>query len=345
LGKATLFTQLVERARAAGKVLQVYNVGKRMCEERGVDEQEILKLPLPELGAIRRGVFKEIISDVGGRENSLIETHATFRWENALFPAFDYNQFRQLAPDAFATLIDDVDSVWVRLKEAKPGAEYTLKDLMVWREEEMIVTETVAGVLERPHYIIPRRDALDLLYSLIFEPNKRRAYMSFPMSLIRDMPELIRDVEQFKETMKKQFIAFDPAAIGEKRLHYELQQVLDSMGVARSIEIEILNKSHRVDVRQLLDLIPDIDGQIVYRDFKLIDQSQMIVAYIPVVFDSPYPASGVERELEYAHNTAKDAFVICQRGDKLSPFVTKRASRVFATFEQALAYFKSKKWV
>ena len=37
----------------------------------------------------------------------------------------------------------------------------------------------------------------------------------------------------------------------------------------------------RVSVKQVLDIAGDIDGQIYARDFKLIDQSDMIVSLIP----------------------------------------------------------------
>ena len=37
----------------------------------------------------------------------------------------------------------------------------------------------------------------------------------------------------------------------------------------------------RIPVREILDIAGDIDGQIYMRDFKLIDQSDMIVSLVP----------------------------------------------------------------
>ena len=52
----------------------------------------------------------------------------------------------------------------------------------------------------------------------------------------------------------------------------------------------------RVRVREVLDIAGDIDGQIYMRDFKLIDQSDMIVSLIPELPGGvPGLSSGVER--------------------------------------------------
>ncbi len=69
-------------------------------------------------------------------------------------------------------------------------------------------------------------------------------------------------------------------------------------------------------VADLLQIVPDIDGQIYARDFMLVRQSDMIVSYIPELpgpagtIGKPGLSSGVERELQHAHEHAKDVYVI-----------------------------------
>jgi adenylate kinase len=95
-----------------------------------------------------------------------------------------------------------------------------------------------------------------------------------------------------------------------------------------------------METSQLLDIIADIDGQIYARDFKLIDQADMIISLIPELSGGkPALSSGVERELQHAHEATKEVFVIWRPSANPSPFVTETATRVFRTAEEATKYF------
>ena len=95
-----------------------------------------------------------------------------------------------------------------------------------------------------------------------------------------------------------------------------------------------------METSQLVDIIADIDGQIYARDFKLIDQADMILSLIPQLSDGrPGLSSGVERELQHAHEATKDVFVIWRPKAEPSPFITETATRVFRTMEEAVNYF------
>jgi adenylate kinase len=98
-----------------------------------------------------------------------------------------------------------------------------------------------------------------------------------------------------------------------------------------------------VPVRQVLDIAGDIDGQIYMRDFKLIDQSDMIVSYIPELPGGiPALSSGVERELQHAFEHTKEVYVVWKPARTPSPFITETATRIFKTVEEALGYFGEK---
>ena len=67
----------------------------------------------------------------------------------------------------------------------------------------------------------------------------------------------------------------------------------------------------RVSVREILDIAGDIDGQIYMRDFRLIDQSDMIVSLVPELPGGvPGLSSGVERELQHAWEHTKEVYVV-----------------------------------
>jgi len=66
----------------------------------------------------------------------------------------------------------------------------------------------------------------------------------------------------------------------------------------------------------------------------------MIVSLVPAQADGrPALSSGVERELQHAHEATKDVFVIWRPGAAPSPFVTETATRVFRSVSEAVQFF------
>jgi hypothetical protein len=87
----------------------------------------------------------------------------------------------------------------------------------------------------------------------------------------------------------------------------------------------------------------DIMGQIYMRDFKMVDQSDLIVSYVPQLPNGkPGLSSGVERELHHAFEGGKEVYVVWACKGIPSPFITETATRVFKGTEEAVAYFKFK---
>ncbi len=126
---------VVRLAGERGEQIAAYHVGDMMyAEARDVRPGRILDLPLSRLNALRRAVFKDIITDSAGRSNILVNTHATFRWRHGLFSAFDFDQIQKLNIDTLICLLDNIEVEHHRL-HAEHVVDATLKDLMVWREE------------------------------------------------------------------------------------------------------------------------------------------------------------------------------------------------------------------
>ena len=148
-----------DRPRARQGVL-VCHVGDMMyAEAPDVVPGRILDLPRPRLDLLRRSVFKDILRLAEKADNLLVNTHATFRWRHGLFPAFDHDQMVDLDADLYITLVDNVDAVHERLTREHDVA-HTLKDILVWREEEILATEVMARII-RGHgrfFVIARGD-------------------------------------------------------------------------------------------------------------------------------------------------------------------------------------------
>lgn len=344
LDKRQLLQRVVQLAQANGQELVLCNVGQMMyAEAPDVVPGRILDLPLGRLNSLRRAVFKDILHIARRSRYLLVNTHATFRWKHGLFPAFDHDQMSQLDADLYVTLVDNVDAVHARLQRDH-AIGHRLKDLLVWREEEMLATEVLARAI-RGHgcfYVLARGQearTAESLYRLIFQPHRKKVYPSFPMSYVLDRPDVLAEIEQFRDILAEHFITFDPADLDEKRLLAEAAAAA-RRGQQR-FSLQVHGRDVSFDVSEVLSLAGDIDGQIYARDFKLIEQADMIVSYIPATPSGrPSPSSGLERELQHAFEATKEVYVIWRPTSEPSPFITETATRIFADLPEAMRYFQ-----
>jgi len=348
------YLQAVEQlAGERGETITTYHVGDRMYTE-GPDIRpgRILDLPLSRLHSLRRSVFKDIIAESADQPNIIVNTHATFRWRHGLFRAFDFDQIKLLKPDLFIVLVDNAESVYHRLHD-EHTIDATLKDIMVWREEEILATELLAQAMGcgENFYVLSRgRDQMttETAYRLVCKPRMKKVYPSFPMSHVVDMPDVLAEINAFRAELAQRFIAFDPADVDEKIM---LDNAIAAAREGRDfIDVEVLTDAgpepFKMPVKQILDSAGDIDGQIYARDFKLIDQSDMIVSLVPELPGAPGSkgipglSSGVERELQHAFEGSKDVYVVWKPAKSPSPFITETATKVFDSVDEALKHFE-----
>ncbi len=347
--KRPFLERVVEIAAEHGREVHLVNVGDRMyAEAPDVVPGRILDLPLGRLNTLRRSVFKDVLALAAKEVNLLVNTHATFRWKHGLFPAFDHDQLQLLAADLYVTLVDNADAVHERLTRDH-DVGHTLKDLLVWREEEILATEVMATMIKGhgSFYVLSRghddTPAL-MLYRLMFEPHRKRVYPSFPMTHVMNMPDVLAEIEAFRAVLAEHFVTFDPGDVDEKRLLSDAAEA--SRQGRQTLRVVVNGRDVIFNTRDVISVAGDIDGQIYARDFKLIDQSDMIISYIPELPDGrPGLSSGVERELQHAHEGTKEVYVIWRARLDPSPFITETATRVFGTVTEALNYFQNRGYI
>lgn len=347
--KAAYLQAVRQIAANNGIDLFICNVGDMMyAEAPDVPPGRILNLPITRLNTLRRSVFKEILNFAERHEHVIVNTHATFRWRHGLFSAFDFDQIRKFNADTYITLLDNAENVHHRLLRDHDLA-HTLKDIMVWREEELLATEILANIAKGyGHFFMLSRgrsgNTADTLFRLLFRGNLKKVYLSFPMSHIMDMPQAQAEVDSFKQSMGEHFTCFDPADVDEFTLHAQAIAALqDGQGTITAQTSEGPLTIKTADVAQCAG---DIMGQIYARDFKMIDQSDMIVSYVPeLASGKPSISSGVERELQHAFEGAKEVYVIWSCRATPSPFVTQTASQVFRSTAEALEFFGRKGYI
>ena len=342
-------------AGSQGESIPLFHLGDMMyAEARDVRPGRILDLPLSRLTSLRRAAFKDIIADSRDMDTMVVNTHATFRWRHGLFSAFDFDQIEKLRPDLFVCLVDNIEVVHQRLHD-EHDIDATLKDCMVWREEEILATELMSQAIPGSKFYIVSRGRFAsterTMFRLLCRPDMRKVYPSFPMSHVVDMPEVMAEIDAFRAELAEHFITFDPGDVDEKLL---LDRALDAVkegkdffdhmphqlgGVQKNLE------PIRMRTREVLDIAGDIDGQIYMRDFKLIDQADMIVSFVPELTSEsgkiiPGLSSGVERELQHAWEHAKEVYVVWKPKKNPSPFITETATKVFDSVADALTYFE-----
>lgn len=332
------------------KEMKIFSIGDRMYNEvmkagGKIEYGKILKLPLLRLNMIRRSVFKDLIHycEMHPKENILVNTHSCFRWEQGLFHTFDFDLLTHLNPDMYVILIDDVDAIYARLEEREdPHAfEFSLKDIMVWREEEVITTEMVALAQSKPHFIIPRKNPIDTLFKIMFRDDLKKAYVSFPITKVLDKPEIVKRTNEFRKTLAKHLIVFDPYTIQEKKLLLLADEAKEAGQT--EIEVEPLGRKMKLSLSDIAPIEKDIDGQIISRDFKLINQGDMVIAFIPEVKGEPDISAGVQSEIHYAHGLPRDVYVIWPSRKEPSVWVEAMATNIFKgekAFDETLEFLR-----
>ncbi len=358
--KKSYLEKVCRFAAENGKDVLLCNVGEQMyAEAPDIPAGKILDIPMKRLSSLRRSVFKDIIAKAlvsakasagAGKAstNLIVNTHATFRWRHGLFPAVDFDQMRQLNADMYICLIDGVIAVHRRLSD-EHTIDHTLKDLIVWREEEIIGTEMLCkGVNEKARFYCLARgreqQTTQTFYRLIFEPDRRKAYLSFPMTHVAEMESVRNRIDEFRRLMKGFFTCFDPADLEESYLSYYARQAAGK-GLD-FVEVTVEGQKTRLDLEQVRQIERDINSQTYARDFLLIDQSDMIISFIPTLADGRAAvSSGVERELQHAHEAAKEVYVIWMAKQRPSVFVTQTATKVFANTDNAVEFFEKKGYI
>lgn len=338
-----------EMARQQGIDLVVCHVGEMMyAEAPDVPRGRILNIPIGRLNSLRRAVFKEIIRIADQHEHVLVNTHATFRWRHGLFAAFDFDQIRQFNADIYITLLDNAESVHQRLMRDH-DIDHTLKDIMVWREEELLATEILANIIRGygHFYMISRGrniPTVQTIYRLMFEPHRKKVYLSFPMSHVMDLPDTLREIEQFKADINQHFTTFDPADVDEFVLHTKALKAMQDGET--TITIDAAEGPITLKTSEVAQISGDIMGQIYARDFKMVDQSDMIISLVPELPNGkPGLSSGVERELHHAFEGGKEVYVVWTCRALPSPFITETATRVFKSTAEAIDYFRGKGYI
>jgi adenylate kinase len=226
-------------------------------------------------------------------------------------------------------MTEGVRAIGSRLNSQPRWEALSHEDLLVWREEEQFATEELARMQRKPQYLLGERAKLETMYRLLFEPKMRKAYLSYPMTHGEGGVE--RGLDEFKRRLEENLIVFDPADVNDFDVDDQTGDLLaerDRTDGSGSIGDGGLSEFSEREQQHISD-------QIVFRDYKLIAQSDMIVVY----YDIPVPSPGVVSEMNYALHTGKRVYGVWLPEADPSPFFSRYCSRVFRSTEELFTHF------
>lgn len=185
--------------------------------------------------------IKKIKSKVSDKDNYIISFHSVFfnnRTIEYIIPAQE-KLLRELKPQVFITLIDDIYDIHKRLHEnghifcgslgGSDGAQEGLLELLRildWRAREIMVTRHLAHELNADHYLIAVKHGYNLFNNLI-EKKLRTCYISHPITQVRVLQQegknteasnIINEIHNFESLISEKFSAFLPTTIDEFRI-------------------------------------------------------------------------------------------------------------------------------
>jgi adenylate kinase len=353
-------------AAQAGRDLQIFDVREAMFQVahdvgEPVEEETILDMFPHALVLLRAAALEKISSlteQAGEHQDWIINTHAVFRWKNTLISGFDPYYLERLKPDLYVTITAGVLTVRERLVRHPRWEDTTVSELLVWREEEQWATEEMARIHHKPQYLLGRALPARALYRLMFEPDVTSVYLSYPMQHAEgDRADLAR----FKQQLEERMVVFDPADVNDFVVEAATGQASWSVppsagatiGPAAVDGAPVLRSDGTSELRQALEAVVageaaggtasphnerdlrHISDQIVFRDYKLIAQADMVVVF----YDALVPSPGVISEMNYALQTGKRVYGVWLPSSPPSPFFTRYCSRVFATADELFGYF------
>ena len=339
-GREVHLKRFVEFAEAKNTKVKLFSVGSMMFEaarKLGVEikEDKILDLSPSSLNFLRATVFEQIIREAENYENIVISTHASFRWKKHVFQAFDFHYLNELSPDAFITISDSALPIKIRLESSKQWrGRLTLKEILVWRDEETLLTKSIADYRRRPFYIVPFSSPPETLFNLVFKQHSKKVYLSYPITHIENREAKLAGKDRFKDRLRKLGLTvFDPGEIEDSLLLYKLRELKDTGG--GKLTVEENGVKIEIHIGEIEDVVEDLLDQIVARDYQLIDQSDFLVVY----YFSQVMSPGVLSEMTYGFSNNKKVFVVYKGPE--SPFFNYYSTRIFES-EEALVDFMNR---
>jgi adenylate kinase len=284
---------------------------------------------------LRKSAVAKIKAEIKERDGvNIISTPFHFEWKGGRFKGLATEDVDELNPDLFIVLFDDIIRVRERLSSDAQWMEhrYTLGEIANWRREEM------AGIYEMARSFSPKKEiqivayenGVDFLRNLIWNTRKEKVYLSHPIT--GETADFFEKVTKFCRSLNQYYVIFDPSRIKDWEIVECWRSAVNSAideGQPRpnkipvSIDYQDGTRHVILDALEVEAAIKNLRYQIIDSDYKLIENSQIVVVYHPRQSIS----AGVMCEMVYAKSLAKMVYVYYPY--EPSPFFEWYSTRIF----------------
>ena len=246
--------------------------------------------------------FNNILSRIKDEKpkHTFLSMHHIFYRYSSFFSPVDWDLIKDFQPDIFITLIDDIFSIWKRInsrdKKSPSGSYFRLRELASWRSAEILMTDFLAKCLfpgkSIKNYVVAAKHPTQMLYRLLFEPEKLLVYVAFPITSTRKDSKKVDEINKFRMELHEKFTVFDPVTIDEDVLRILLNNKQpgknllirknDRWPIPNNWSLcEDVNYPIKLKADEAREVVKDIRDHIMLRDFRLIDQVDYFAGYRP----------------------------------------------------------------
>jgi hypothetical protein len=229
-GRIEFLREIQEALSGKGVRAKIHDLGmiiRKVCRDNNIefDDAKILDVEASTLRLARALALKELDAEILKDTASvlhLIGVHLTFRWKGRIIPGFTVKEIATLHPNGFVNVVDNIESIHDAISTNPKWSSETripdFEEIQYWLMEEEFVTEMLAELVNCPMYLVARKHSIQNI-SQLFVDKKKKIYLSYPITAIRDSnPGVLKDIQgKYLEMLQELFIVFNPLDIED---HY-----------------------------------------------------------------------------------------------------------------------------
>lgn len=298
------------------------------------------------LETFRAKALRRIIEEIKDRSGvHIVSTSYHFEWKGKSYRGLTEEEVKALNPDLFLVIVEDLIRVKDRLKADPQWGEYTftLIELAQWRREEIMGVSNLSRSFTpyKDFYLVAMEHGVSFLQDLIFNRQKKTVYLSHPIT--GETGDFFKKVRDFAKALQPYYTVFDPYMIKDWEIvetwrNVQNEAIRKGINIPEKIKVSIKYtdgvREYELDSWDIVAAIEYLRAQIIDVDYKIIESSDLLVAYHP----REQLSAGVMSELIKAKASAKFTYTFYPY--EPSPFFEWYTTKIFTDEKSMINFLK-----